>query len=129
MSQLYNRIRNIVFLFFLLSGGFLQNITWANDISTELGWIVPIKGMDILKLKKEIEIQGGSIIELTPEGRLLISYQNPREKELMNISGVELIRIEPDDRMQSVIIAKGLGARRPTPEDGSSCYMLCPGAR
>lgn len=79
-----------------------------------LRWITPPEGADLVKLKASIEAQGGTILTLAPEGKLLVRYPSS------SISAPPASTVEPyaaPAPRLAASTARGLGSVHPTPED------------
>lgn len=59
----------------------------AQSDAGELVWLRPEPGADLVNIKNEIEAQGGSVLTLAPEGRLLVRFPGGVESAAV-ISGV-----------------------------------------
>ncbi|MCE5228030.1 C1 family peptidase [bacterium] len=81
---------------------------------SDLTWVEPKAGTDLVKLKGAIEAGGGKVLTLAPEGRLLVRY--PAGAQLASVPGVASAQPMAAAAIEAQPAGRGLGARKPTPE-------------
>ena len=88
-----------------------------NNAQSELIWVTPAPGADLAKLKAQVESQGGEVLTLAPERRLLVRYPAGKAQIIQGLSGIEAIQPAAFVQEAPGPAGKGLGALPPTPEE------------
>ncbi len=91
--------------------------TPGSSSQSELTWLTPVPGASPAELRDEIESQGGRILTLAPEGRLLVRHPRDKTAAVQAAPGVASSHAAVMTAEPPGPAGRGLGDRPPTEEE------------